>query len=1051
MIDTDYISAHYAQIDFANIQSAAVGTLLAGVGLISSAVIENGHVTGYLDSVNINANRIKAGTLSVDRLVINGNNESLIYALNNAGQLTSTHCDTLDGGLLTKRTVTADHLVVGTITSEELNTTEIFASSAFINAISTNSIVVGAVTTANSASYAAANALNTANSVNKMVSTAIDVANTANNTANNALANENRGKNKWYIQQFSTSEDKHTIESLANMIPVSSWEWEDSRLSYLEMGEGLIKDYSAYAKTYLFFTADTAITTRFYSDDGGTCYLNAQKVAENREYIAEGVACTLSFKKGWNVLEVVWHQGHSQHGFQFGTTLSLTTNCDRMDCYTNPNIMDMWTKTFSIAKWCRNNDITYIDGGKLYTGSVTTEKINTTELFSSTAFINAISTNSIIVGANNNASEALNTARSASASASAAADEARTATTTATSAQNRAQNANQAAEMASRSAASASAAAGGALNTANAALSNGNRGYKKWYIQQFSTSEDKHTIESLANMIPVSSWEWEDSKLSYVQMGEGLTEYYSAYAKTYLLFTADMTITTRFYSDDGGTCYLNAQKVAENREYIAEGVACTLSFKKGWNVLEVVWHQGHSQHGFQFGTTLSLTTNCDRMDCYTNPNIMDMWTKTFSIAKWCRNNDITYIDGGKLYTGSVTADKISVNDLSALGASIGGFTIDHQKIQSVADIGGVRYQAWMERNTGLRSNWFLGCKVGDESKFYVQYDGYVYANDANIRGTINATKLSAKESINLYLGDQEKTVLSTVEMSAQRTSLKLGGSMATGLGTYILLQDDPSERKIILQADTCEMGSVDVNNLHTGRLSSGEIAPEGNGIYNLGTKDSGWMNLIIAAGNNTVRGVRFLNNGTLYGLAALNSSNNVQFGNATYNTSVFGRNVWLNGTSTAVTSDERVKKDFITLEKYEAFFDALKPCGFRYKFGESGRIHTGLKAQDVVQALEQSGLNTQEFAGVVLDNTDKDYFREVYGYVPDYVPDQLYSLRYEEFIPLNILMIQKNKRKIREHQRQCEFMQMLIYELQFKVQQMEQELKRIGQEKIREI
>ena len=1047
IIDTDYISAHYAQIDFANIQSAAVGSLLARVGLISSAIIENGHVTGYLDSVNINANRIKAGTLSVDRLVINGNEESLIYALNNAGELTSTHCDTLDGGLLTQRTVTADHLVAGTITSKELNTKEIFASSAFINAISTNSIVVGAVTTANSASYAAADALNAANSATKTVSTAMDVANTANRTANDALVNENRGRNKWYVQKFSTTEDRHTMESLANMIPVCSWEWEDSRLSFQEMGEGATEYYSAYAKTYLFFTADTAITTRFYSDDGGTCYLNAQKVAENQEYTAEGAACTLSFRKGWNVLEVVWHQGYDKHGFQFGTTLSSASNCERMDCYTNPNIMDMWTKTFSIAKWCKNNDITYIDGGKLYTGSVTTEKINTTELFSSTAFIQALHTDSILVGAKNSASEALTTARSASAGASAAAEEARTATSTAAGAQNLAQTANRNAEAANRSAASASATAGGALSTANAAFSNGNRGYKKWYVEQFSTTEDRHTMESLANMVPVSSWEWEDGKLSYVQMGEGLTEYYSAYAKTYLLFTADTAITTRFYSDDGGTCYLNAQKVAENQEYIAEGAACTLSFRKGWNVLEVVWHQRHSGHGFQFGTTLSSTSNCERMDCYTNPNIMDMWTKTFSIAKWCRNNDITYIDGGKLYTGSVTADKISVNDLSALGASIGGFTISNEKIQSVADIGGVRYQSWMERNTGLRSNWFLGCKVGEENKFYVQYDGYVYANNANIEGTINATKLAAKESINLYVGDYEKTVLSTVEMSAQRTSLKLGGSMTTGLGTYILLQDDPSERKITMEADTCEVGTLDVNSLYTGRLSSGEITPGGNGIYNLGTKESGWANLIIAAGNSTVRGVRLLNGGTLYGMVALNGSNNVQLGNATYNTSLFGRNVWLNGTSTAVTSDERVKKDFITLENYEVFFDALKPCGFRYKFGESGRIHTGLKAQDVVRALEQSGLNTNEFAGVVLDDADKDYFREVYGYVPDYVPDQLYSLRYEEFIPLNIYMTQKNKKQIQEQQRQCEMMQRIIFDLQFEVQQLKLELEKDQEEK----
>lgn len=114
------LDAKYAQIDLSNVTTQNVANLFVEVGLISDATIVNGHITGYLDSVSVNANSIKAGTLSVDRLVLNGTEESLIFALNNLGELTSTHCDTLDGGLITEKTITAEHIVAGTITAREI-------------------------------------------------------------------------------------------------------------------------------------------------------------------------------------------------------------------------------------------------------------------------------------------------------------------------------------------------------------------------------------------------------------------------------------------------------------------------------------------------------------------------------------------------------------------------------------------------------------------------------------------------------------------------------------------------------------------------------------------------------------------------------------------------------------------------------------------------------------------------------------------------------------------------------------------------------------------
>ncbi len=161
----DYLEANYAQLNLANVEKATIGTVLADVGLITEATIVNGHVTGYLDSVNINANSITAGDLSVERLIMRGNENSVVYALNNiTGALQAQNVDTINGEVLTKRTVTADRLVAksitaseiaaGTLTANEINVANIFGNSAvlntlisqsaFINAVSANSVVVGA-------------------------------------------------------------------------------------------------------------------------------------------------------------------------------------------------------------------------------------------------------------------------------------------------------------------------------------------------------------------------------------------------------------------------------------------------------------------------------------------------------------------------------------------------------------------------------------------------------------------------------------------------------------------------------------------------------------------------------------------------------------------------------------------------------------------------------------------------------------------------------------------------------------------------------------------
>ena len=155
----------YANIELTNIDTANVATLFANVGLIDRATVVEGHITGFLDSVEVNANKITAGTLVADRILLKGSKSGLLYALNNLGELTSATVDSLDGYVLTDHTINADKIVANSITTNELDVENIFANNAvistitsqqaFINAISTNSVVVGASKTANTAKQTA--------------------------------------------------------------------------------------------------------------------------------------------------------------------------------------------------------------------------------------------------------------------------------------------------------------------------------------------------------------------------------------------------------------------------------------------------------------------------------------------------------------------------------------------------------------------------------------------------------------------------------------------------------------------------------------------------------------------------------------------------------------------------------------------------------------------------------------------------------------------------------------------------------------------------------
>lgn len=118
----------YAMIDLANIKNASIKTAMIDVGAVNTAQIADGSITDA-KIVELTANKITTGTLSVERLEIRGSNRSIVYALNNiTGAMQAQNVDTLNGEILTPRTITADKIVAQSITGNEIAAKTILAN-----------------------------------------------------------------------------------------------------------------------------------------------------------------------------------------------------------------------------------------------------------------------------------------------------------------------------------------------------------------------------------------------------------------------------------------------------------------------------------------------------------------------------------------------------------------------------------------------------------------------------------------------------------------------------------------------------------------------------------------------------------------------------------------------------------------------------------------------------------------------------------------------------------------------------------------------------------
>lgn len=375
------------------------------------------------------------------------------------------------------------------------------------------------------------------------------------------------------------------------------------------------------------------------------------------------------------------------------------------------------------------------------------------------------------------------------------------------------------------------------------------------------------------------------------------------------------------------------------------------------------------------------------------------------ITNYTTQTGLVYKTGSRSYDGSTYSDwswKTYIrNDgyLYSSSGKIGGWSITSSKIYSGDETSGV---VAMRTPTSSTTYVFVagGTSHSDYSDcpFRVTAGGKVYANRLYITGDTDSTTGNG-----FYIYDSTN--------SKYLSFAKADGGIIFPSSYYLF------ENTVSFNGETSFIGNVGIY----GKIIN-DIVPNTSETYNLGD-GSKYYNMLY------VKGIRigaspydasdgwistFWKDGNSHQIVARSTDGLTAsfgwYGTDEYKTvtQLRGQTVrYVNSSGTTTLSDERMKKDFKDLNAWEEFYSNTEPCAFRYTDGASGRYHIGFKAQQIRNALESSGLTTQDFAGFIQYNVDP-LSDEWHGY------DTEYGLIYTEFIALNTHMIQKLMKRVNE-------------------------------------
>ena len=129
-ITSDQISANYAKLDATNITQATVRNAWIDKLMVQSGLIAHTGTIYTLDAIQLSADRITAGTIDVNRLVVNNNNHKFLVEFDSQG---APVYKKLDGDVIEDLTITADKIVADSITADKITTNNLVGAGGWIN------------------------------------------------------------------------------------------------------------------------------------------------------------------------------------------------------------------------------------------------------------------------------------------------------------------------------------------------------------------------------------------------------------------------------------------------------------------------------------------------------------------------------------------------------------------------------------------------------------------------------------------------------------------------------------------------------------------------------------------------------------------------------------------------------------------------------------------------------------------------------------------------------------------------------------------------------
>lgn len=326
------------------------------------------------------------------------------------------------------------------------------------------------------------------------------------------------------------------------------------------------------------------------------------------------------------------------------------------------------------------------------------------------------------------------------------------------------------------------------------------------------------------------------------------------------------------------------------------------------------------------------------------PNTLAFYVKK-TTDNWANFTDLFYIThSGKLYCQNADI----VGKMTATSGKIGGWTL--KNLDTAVEGKFVLYSRTTDAGVGMASTsfatdpmfyagytgkgdtpWDQGAGWKNYTNFYVDRNGHMFCNSAEIKGTLQAGSIIFP-----------KTAAGISQLGDLYT-------YANGSGITCLL-DKNTDSGARVRLHFADNGNYD-------GTTSGFALYSTSGVIRSGITFTGLENRMV-----------------LYGTVQLSNHD-------------------------TVTSDINKKHEITTLSsQYSTLFDNLRPVTYKYNDGTSDRLHTGFIAQEVQEALNKANINSKDFAGlVVLDRNTEN---------------ELWTLRYSEFIALNTAEIQKLKTRV---------------------------------------